>query len=122
MHRPIDSKRKLLLALRAQLMRAHPSPPEQALWLAIRSGQLGVPFRRQVPLAGYIADFVAPRAKLVVEVDGSCHHHQRRAADARRDRKLARLGYRVLRLEARVVLRQLPVALQHIRQALVEGG
>ena len=82
---------------------------------------IGVPFRRQVPLGSYIADFVAPRAKLVVEVDGPCHE-RRRAFDARRDRKLARLGYRVLRLEARLVLHQLPVALQRIRQALGEGG
>ena len=34
------------------------------------------------------------------------------------DRKLARLGYRVLRLEAEVVLNQLPVALELVRQAL----
>ena len=54
---------------------------------------------------------------LVVEVDGSCHE-QRRAVDAQRDRKLARLGYRVLRLEAELVMRQLPVALALVRQAL----
>ena len=119
--RNLDWKTKQLLQHRAQLMRACPSPPEQALWLAIRSAKLGVPFRRQVPVAGYIVDFVAAQAMLVVEVDGR-YHEQRRAADTRRDRKLVRLGYRVLRLEAEVVLQQLPVALERVRQALRERG
>ena len=98
-------------------MRAFPSPPEDKLWRAIRSCQLGVPFRRQVVIGRSIVDFVAPRASLVVEVDGA-QHRLRRAADARRDRKLARLGYRVLRLEAELVMRELPVALSRVREAL----
>ena len=116
-----QSKSQQLLVHRAQLLRANLSWPEQVLWKAIRSGQLGVPFRRQVPIGRYIVDFVAPRAKLVVEVDGSSHR-LKRSADARRDRKLARLGYRVLRLEAKLVLMNLPAALQRICAALREGG
>ena len=69
------------------------------------------------PLGRYMVDFVAPRAKLIVEVDGS-FHRVKQSADARRDRKLARLGYRVLRLEADLVLRRLPLALQRIREGL----
>ena len=115
----LDPKTKQLLQHRAQLQRSNPSWPEQLLWQALRSGQLGVPFRRQVVLGRYVVDFVAPQAKLVVEVDGRCHE-QRRVADSRRDRKLARLGYRVLRLEAQLVLKQLPVALALVRQALRE--
>jgi very-short-patch-repair endonuclease len=41
-----------------------------------------------------------------------------RGADARRDVRLARLGYRILRLEAKLVMRQLPLALERIRAAL----
>jgi very-short-patch-repair endonuclease len=113
----IDSKTKQLLVHRAQLMRAYPSPPEERLWRALCSAKLGVPFRRQVVVGRYIVDFLAPRARLVVEVDGA-QHRARRAADARRDEKLARLGYRVLRLEARLVERALPVALARIEAAL----
>ena len=78
---------------------------------------------RQVPLAGgrYIVDFLAPKHRLVVEVDGP-HHSSRRAADARRDEKLRRLGYRVLRLDAQLVMRRLPEALEQIRAALREAG
>jgi len=67
-----------------------------------------------------VADFLAPSAKLVVEVDGGSHR-QRATADARRTRVLGRLGYRVLRLEAEVVLRQLPVAVEAVREALEAG-
>ena len=119
--RTLDSKTKVLLAQRAQLQRANPSWPERLLWQALRYGQLGVPFRRQVVLGGYIADFVATQAMLIVEVDGRCHQFKR-ASDARRDRKLRRLGYRVLRLEAELVLKQLPVALARVRAVLAEGG
>ena len=54
---------------------------------------------------------------LVVEVDGG-YHTQRRCADARRDRALERLGYRVLRLSDDLVLRDLPQAVQHVCDAL----
>ncbi len=57
----------------------------------------------------FIVDFLAPAVKLVVEVDGGSHHG-RDAADVRRDRKLARLGYRVLRANAEAVLETLAVA------------
>jgi very-short-patch-repair endonuclease len=44
---------------------------EAVLWEALRGRQLGVPFRRQMPLCGrYIVDFCAPAAWLVIEVDG----------------------------------------------------
>ncbi len=98
-------------------MRASPSAPEATLWCALVNRKLGVAFRRQTPLAGYVADFVCASAKLVVEVDGP-HHACRAAADARRDACLARLGYRVLRLDAQLVMRQLPVALERVRAAL----
>jgi hypothetical protein len=61
-----------------------------------------------VVIAGFIADFVAPSARLIVEVDGGCHA-RRCSADARRDRCLRRAGYRVLRLPAELVLHNLPV-------------
>jgi very-short-patch-repair endonuclease len=117
--RTLDSKTQQLLQHRAQLMRSNPSWPEQLLCQALRSGQLGVPFRRQYPIGRFVADFVAVQARLVVEVDGRCHE-RRRASDARRDRKLVKLGFRVLRLDADLVLQQLPVAVALVRQALRE--
>jgi very-short-patch-repair endonuclease len=40
--------------------------------VALEARQLGVSFSRQVPVAGlFIADFLAPSIKLIVEVDGA---------------------------------------------------
>ena len=53
----------------------------------------------------------------VVEVNGG-YHRQRATADARRTQVLERLGYRVLRLDAELVSRQLPLAVEVIRNAV----
>jgi very-short-patch-repair endonuclease len=106
-----------LLAGRARLMRFAPTPSEAALWAALRGGRLGALFRRQVPIAGYIADFAAREARLVVEVDGGWHA-PRGAADARRDEALRRAGWRVLRVAADTVLRDLPAVVGLVRAAL----
>ena len=102
---------------RAIGLRSAPTASEQAFWLHLRGGQLGVWFRRQVVLGRFIADFAAPAARLVVEVDGG-YHATRRSADAQRDRALARLGYRVLRLEAALVLEHPLEAVARVREAL----
>lgn len=114
-------KRQVVLDQRANEMRHQLTESESALWGALSRKQLGVAFRRQVPIGHrYIADFLAPAAKLVVEVDGG-YHSRHVTADARRTRVLERLGYRVLRLDANVVSRQLPVAVQAVRDALLAG-
>lgn len=79
---------------------------ERRLWSRLRGKQLlGVQFYRQKPLGGYIVDFYAPQAALVVEVDGSQHHDDGQARhDAERDRYLAGLGLRVLRFDSRLAL------------------
>jgi very-short-patch-repair endonuclease len=91
---------------------------EARLWSALTVGQLGVCFRRQVPVGTrFIADFCAPSIKLIVEVDGG-YHAGRRAGDASRDRKLERLGYRVVRVSAELVLSDLASAVALVRAAL----
>jgi very-short-patch-repair endonuclease len=101
-------------------MRWAPTSSEARLFEAVRGGRLGVAFRRQVPLAGrFIADLYAPEVKLVVEVDGGAHAGRARA-DARRDRALARIGCRVVRIEAEVVMKDLAGAVERIRAALEE--
>ena len=109
----------LLLAARARGMRFNATFSEERLWEAIRGRRLGVQFRRQVPLCGrFIVDFLAPELRLVVEVDGE-YHGRRRRADARRDEVLRRSGYRVLRLDAELVERELAVAVARIREELL---
>jgi very-short-patch-repair endonuclease len=115
-----SSSTPAIVTQHARAMRSALTASEQRLWLALRGGALGVWFRRQVPLGRFIGDFVAASARLVVEVDGG-YHARRRAADARRDRALQRLGYRVLRLDAELVRHDLYEALEQIRAALRVG-
>jgi very-short-patch-repair endonuclease len=110
-----------VLAAHAHRMRQAPTDSEAALWRALRSSQLGLRFRRQVPVLRFIVDFLAPSVRLIVEVDGG-YHALRRGADARRDEKLRRAGYRVLRVDAELVIRDLPRALARIRAGLAEAG
>ena len=80
----------------ARKMRADATKAENVLWQALRRKQLGgLKFKRQVPLDGYILDFVCFEAKLIVEVDGS--QHAESARDQARDRHFEAAGFRVLR-------------------------
>ena len=106
------------LELFARQHRSSLTDSEARLWSALNARQLGVSFRRQMPVAGqFIADFCAPSRKLIIEVDGPIHA-RKRGPDARRDLKLRRAGFRVLRISAELVLRDLPAALALIRAAL----
>ncbi|PLP59002.1 hypothetical protein CYK37_10870 [Mesorhizobium loti] len=80
----------------ARKMRADATKAENLLWQALRNRQLdGLKFKRQVPLDGYILDFVCFEARLIIEVDGSQHADSQR--DAVRDRHFEEQGFRVLR-------------------------
>ena len=98
-------------------MRSAPTTTEAQLWQALSGSQLGIGFRRQMVIGRFIVDFAAPAARLVVEVDGG-YHRERARADARRDRELGRLGWRVLRLPAELVRDRLGDAVAAVRVAL----
>jgi very-short-patch-repair endonuclease len=98
-------------------MRHEPTATEWQLWQALRRNQLGVAFRRQVVLQGYITDFYASASGLIVEVDGSWHG-QREQKDARRERTLHAAGYRVLRVTAEEVSHSLSGVAARIRAAV----
>lgn len=75
-------------------------------------------------LHGFTVDFLWPREKLVLEVDGYQFHGDRRAfeRDRRRDQILVAAGYRVIRITWRQ-LRDEPLAvLARIAQALIAAA
>jgi len=69
---------------------------ERKLWPRIRNDQLGVTFRRQHAVGVYIPDFCSPKAKLIIELDGSQHLEQQEY-DSERTKYLESQGYRVIR-------------------------
>ena len=80
----------------ARRLRVNQTDAEAVLWNRIRNRQIdGHKFARQVPIGGYICDFVCREKQIVIEVDGG--QHAESAADAVRDARLVAEGYRVLR-------------------------
>ena len=78
---------------RAKELRRDTTPAEKILWQELRGNKLGVHFRRQQVIAGFIVDFYCHKAALVVEVDGDIRDLQQEE-DARRDKVLSEMGLR----------------------------
>jgi very-short-patch-repair endonuclease len=102
----------------ARDLRSRSTDAESALWHALRNRQLfGFKFRRQAPKQGYVADFLCPSARLIVEVDGG-QHALRTAEDNVRTKQLEQNGYRVLRFWNNEVLGNLEGVLTAIAAEL----
>ena len=108
------------LKQKARNLRANMTDSEQLLWSRLRRKQLrGIQFYRQKPIGGAIVDFYAPKAKLVVEVDGSQHLDPDHALkDARRSASLESQGIRIMRFTNLQVLQELDAVLETIFQVL----
>src|SRR5215472_1974494 len=89
---------------RARTLRRAMTEAERRLWQMLRSRQnQGWRFRRQVPIGGFIADFVCHEARLIVEIDGG-QHDPSTEEETGRTRFLEGEGYRVLRFWSNEVL------------------
>src|SRR5690349_20851428 len=79
---------------RAIELRRELTHAEHSLWARLRNDQLGVSFRRQHAIGNYIPDFCSPKARLIIEIDGSQHFDQREY-DEERTKYFESIGYRV---------------------------
>ena len=78
--------------------RRYATEAESILWNLLRGKQLGVRFRRQHPVEGYIPDFICLPCKLIIEVDGGYHYLEGQPiSDEERTVYLEAKGYHVLR-------------------------
>jgi very-short-patch-repair endonuclease len=99
----------------ARSLRNNATRAERVLWQQLRRLKSeGRHFRRQVPVAGYIADFVCHYPKLVVELDGS-QHGEAVAYDEKRSGRMREHGYKVLRFWNSEVFDALESVLDRIR-------
>ncbi len=104
------SKKKLH---RSRELRRDMTPAEKLLWKEIRANKLGVHFRRQQVISGFIVDFYCHKADLVVEVDGDIHDLQP-DEDGRREMVLNELGLRIIRFRNEDVLKDLTTVVVRI--------
>ncbi len=100
---------------RAKELRREMTPAEKILWQELRANKLGVHFRRQQVIQGFIVDFYCHKAALVVEVDGDVHDLQKEE-DERRERALSALGLRVVKFQNDEVMRDVSAVVGKIKK------
>lgn len=104
---------------RAIELRKESTPAERKLWSRLRNEQLGVTFRRQHAVGNYIPDFCSPKARLIIELDGSQHLEQYAAKyDTERTKYLEGQGYRVIRFWNNEVIHDIESVIRAIMQAM----
>ena len=102
----------------ARALRRASTPAERSLWTCLRRRALGVRWRRQHVLRGFILDFYAPRPGMVVELDGPIHDRQP-VEDQRREAALMQLGLFIVRVRNQEIFEDMQGVLRRLR-ALVE--
>ena len=79
----------------------------------------GVPFRRQMLIGKYIADFVSRKEKLIIEIDGGQHNDEKvQEYDTERTECFKKLGYTVIRFWNNEVIENLEGVLQCLHLSL----
>lgn len=110
------------LKSKARRFRSNMTDAEATMWEKLRRKQLaGIQFYRQKPIGDYIVDFYAPRARLVVELDG--WHHAREVGRKRDDERTSFLeehGLTVLRFDDRQALTETDGVLSVILEYLLK--
>lgn len=104
---------------RAKELRREMTPAETVLWNELRANKLGVHFRRQQIIRGFIVDFYCHKKALVIEVDGDIHDLQQEE-DARREKVLSEIGLTIIRFQNDEVLKNLSIVVEKIRKFTIK--
>ena len=103
----------------ARQLRKDMTDAELMLWSKIRGNQLGVKFRKQVPVGRYIIDFYSYDCHLAIELDGS-QHVNNHEYDAIRTEYLESLNIKVLRFWNNEVLTNIEGVLAVIHNKILK--
>jgi len=105
---------------RARKLRQVETNAEKILWERLRNRKLkGFKFRRQHPIAYFIADFYCHEARLVIEIDGGVHNiHPQKECDEDRTAILQSFGIKVVRFTNKEIERALESVLKKIADIL----
>lgn len=122
---PVSSKKKIVEICRE--LRRNSTGSESILWANLRNRKLsGRKFYRQYPIIYnttndlhyfFIADFYCHEKKLVIEVDGKIHDHQK-DYDEGRTAIIEQLGIRVIRFKNEEFSENISGVLAEIRKAV----
>jgi very-short-patch-repair endonuclease len=104
----------------AEQMRYAPTEAEAAAWLMLSSNPFkGYRFRRQHPLATYIADFYSHSLRMVIEIDGGYHlDKEQKKYDDFRDEDTQELGIAVIRFTNDEIMQNLILVSERLSDAM----
>jgi len=81
----------------ARRLRTDMTDAERRMWSRLRGRRFdGYKFRKQMRIAGYIADFASVEARLIIELDGG-QHATALERDRRRTEAIEEAGFLVMR-------------------------
>lgn len=97
-------------------LRNNATSAEAFLWKYLSKSKLrGRKFRRQQSIENFVVDFYCPFEKLIIELDGEYHNRpEAMEKDLKRDKRLEKLGFTVLRFENKLVFDDLDGVLKTI--------
>ena len=99
---------------KAKVLRKNMTAAEKVLWERLRNKQvLGLRFRRQHPIAFFIADFYCHTVRLVVEIDGKIHKAQQEY-DEGRTAEMERFDIQVIRFSNEEVKKDIERVIENI--------
>ncbi|MCU0389466.1 MAG: DUF559 domain-containing protein, partial [Chitinophagaceae bacterium] len=102
-------------------MRKEPTEAERILWEELRNRKIEFKFRRQHPVAGFIADFACLEVWLLVEIDGGYHTTpEQKEYDNARNEYLKELGFTTIRFTNEEVINDLQNVLLKIKETADE--
>lgn len=108
----------------SRILRNNQTEEEQLLWFHLRKKQIkNKQFYRQKPINNYIVDFICPKLKLIIEVDGTDHEY-RIDEDLVREKELERLGFYIFRIKNKQIknnLRGVVEAIELVVEDLENG-
>lgn len=109
-----------ILKMLAKDKRNHMTEAESVLWSFLKSKSLGVRFRRQHPIAGYIPDFVCLSKRLIIEIDGGYHNVDTQIlSDEKRTDFLNEKGFEVIRFTNDEVLNNTIGVVEEIKRIIM---
>jgi very-short-patch-repair endonuclease len=102
---------------KSRQLRKKMTDAEKTLWQQLRNRQVvGLKFRRQQVIEGFIADIYCEELKIAVEVDGPIHDKKEQIEyDANRDKVFIARGIRMMRISNDMVLNRMTEVLERIK-------
>jgi len=97
---------------------------ERRVWFELRDRRfMGLKFRRQHPVAGFVTDFSCFEAKIIVELDGGQHNLEpAKEQDNQRTKILQSQGYRVIRFGNNDILSNMNGCLEELRAVVATSS